>query len=295
MSSLKQLIFNALMKCATVNPDVPAPEFATAEEARDEFIRMMMVELFPEDPSVPVESPGRKKRGPMSEEAKVAMKAKRDATVAAKKGDSPVAAPVVEEKPKAEEKPKKAKKVKAEPVAEAKVEPVVDEEKPKAEEKPKKAKKVKAEADAKPETVEEEKPKKAKKVKPAEDANLAKVDPTWRKHLKKAAGDKHSKEQEAELLTYLNGLTKEEFDSKKAEEHVKTFLGAPAVAVEVKKADEKVDADLEVVEFNGKEYFVNPETKRVYEGEGEYDEEVGWTNYNPVGHVGQFAFTDMKI
>ena len=294
MSSLKQLIFNALMKCATVYCDVPPPVFETAEAARDEFIRIVLIELFPEDPSVPataVESPGRKKRGPMSEEAKVAMKAKRDATVAAKKGDSPVASPVVEEKPKAEEKPKKAKKVKAE--AEAKVEPVVDEEKPKAEEKPKKAKKVKAEAEAKPETVVE---KKAKKVKPAEDANLAKVDPTWRKHLKKAAGDKHTKEQEAELLTYLNGLTKEEFDGKKAEEHVKTFLGEPEVAVVAPVVPiEKVDADLEVVEFNGKDYFVNPETKRVYEGEGEYDEEVGWTNYKAVGQVGQFEFAEMKL
>jgi hypothetical protein len=280
MSSLKQLIFNALMKCSIAT----VPEFDTVEEARDAFIKIMMVELFPEDSSFPtaaVESPGRKKRGPMTDEAKAAMKAKRDATVAAKKsGESPVpvkAETDTEEKPKAEEKPKKAKKVKAEPVVETKVEPV-------AEEKPKKEKKA------------EEKPKKEKKVKPTEDANLQKVDPTWRKHLKKAAGDKHSKEQEAELLTYLNGLTKEEFDGKKAEEHVKAFLGAgePAPAAPATK-DEKVEADLEIVEFDGKEYFVNPDTKRVYEGEGEYDEESGWTNYNPVGYVGMAAFAEMTL
>ena len=68
------------------------------------------------------------------------------------------------------------------------------------------------------------------------------------------------------------------------------------IASRVAKADDgKVEADLTVVEFNGKEYYVNPETKRVYEGEGSYDEETGWTNYKPVGYVGMAAFAEMKV
>lgn len=279
-STLKQLITAAVLKVATVDPDAPIVEYETPDLARDAFLEKLIAELFPESPEVkrkakkmkllpdspvadvvvpmdessPGGSVGKKKRGPMSDEAKAAMKAKRDATLAAKK---------------AKEEPVE---VLTEALKEMKIEPKKEE--PKAEPKKK-----------------EEKPKKEKKAespKKVKDANLAKIDPTWRKHLKKAAGDKYAKEQEAELLTFLNAMDKEAFNAKKAEAHIAAFLTKP-------EADGKVSADLTVVEFNGKDYFVNPETKRVYEGEGEYDEEVGWTNYKPVGYVGMAAFTDMSL
>jgi hypothetical protein len=126
----------------------------------------------------------------------------------------------------------------------------------------------------------------AKKAAP-ETLNLAKIDPTWRKHLK-AADKEHAKELEPELLKYVNTLTNEAFNAKTSEAHVADFVAS--------RSDGKVLTELEVVEFNGKDYYVNPETKRVYEGEGVYDEATQeWTNMKAVGYVGMAAFTEMKM
>lgn len=286
MSSFKQLLVNAIVKVTHANPSLDSADGPSAIEARDAFIASLVAELFPENTFVHIKkakkssdaeaSPvkEKKKRGPMSDEAKVAMKAKRDATIAAKSaGNSPVSA---------EGKPKKAK---VDPVPSGTGTLVADPE-------PKKSPKAKKVKEVAP-VAAEEKPKKAPKAKKAavaEDANLQKIDPTWRKHLKKAAGDKYAKDQEAGLLTFLNDLDKDDFDAKRAEDHVKDFLGvAPA-------DDGKVETDMIVVEFNGKDYYVNPETKRVYEGEGEYDAETElWTSLKAVGYAGMAAFADMKL
>ena len=244
--SLKQLIISAIIKVSEENPLLNHPDAKTANESRDQFIQLLMNELFPEAevesthitvPVVPVEAPTpTKKRGPMTEEAKAAMKAKKAANAAAK------AVPVPE------------------PAAEPAAEPV--------------------EAPAK-----EKKPR-AKKAVP-ENANLAKIDPTWRKHLK-AADKEHAKELEPELLKYVNSLSNEDFHAKTTEAHVADFVAS--------RSDGKVEAEVVPVEFEGKDYFVNPETKRVYEGEGVYDEATQlWTNYKPVGTVGMAAFTHMTL
>lgn len=126
----------------------------------------------------------------------------------------------------------------------------------------------------------------AKKAAP-ETLNLVKIDPTWRKHLK-AADKEHAKELEPELLKYVNALSNEDFNAKTSEAHVADFVAS--------RSDGKVLTDLVTVEFNGKDYYVNPETKRVYEGEGVYDEATQeWTNYLPVGYVGMSTFTHMKL
>lgn len=283
MSSIKQLIVNAIIKVSQANPALDREGEPTAEQARDDFIKLLLAELFPEDPAMPApaapkktkktkkteetpapapavedsppalekateetaEAPapeGKKKRAPMTEEAKAAMKAKRDATLAAKKAE---AAPATAET---------------------------------------------AGSNAAAGASDPPKEKKARKTKTAEGANLAKIDPTWRKHIK-SVDKAFPKERESELLAYLNGLTKEDFDAKKAEEHVADFIASGAKAAD----DGKVEADLCVVEFNGKEYFVNPETKRVYEGEGECDADGNWTNYKGVGYVGMAAFAEMKM
>ena len=239
--SLKQLIISAIIKVSEENPLLNHPDAKTANESRDQFIQLLMNELFPEAevesthitvPVVPVEAPTpTKKRGPMTEEAKAAMKAKKAANAAAK------AAPVPE--------------------------PAAPVEAPAKEKKPR-----------------------AKKAVP-ENTNLPKIDPTWRKHLK-AADKEHAKELEPELLKYLNSLSNEDFHAKTTETHVADFIAS--------RSDGKVETDMEIVEFNGKDYYVNPETNRVYEGEGVYDEATQeWTNYLAVGYVGMSTFTHMKL
>ena len=259
--SLKQLIISAIIKVSEENPLLNHADAKTAIESRDQFIQLLMNELFPEAeletthitvPVVPVPAPApvatevpapTKKRGPMTEEAKAAMKAKKAAN-AAKKAETPV--PIV---PVPVEAPA--------PVVAAPVVAPAKEKKPRA-----------------------------KKAVP-ENANLVKIDPTWRKHLK-AADKEHAKELEPELLKYVNSLTNEEFHAKTTEAHVADFVAS--------RSDDKGLTDMEIVEFEGKDYFVNPETKRVYEGEGVYDPAtLQWTNYKPVGTVGMAAFTEMKM
>ena len=253
MSSIKQLIVNAILKVTAANPALDREGAPTAEEARDEFIRALLAELFPEDPAMPV-------------------------------------LPQQTEPPKPTEEPETGKKKRA-AAAKAKREAKKQDVSPPVLETAGSNAAAGAGGSAEPEPPKEKKPRKPKAEKPAEGANLAKIDPTWRKHLKNADKE-HAKELEPELLKYLNGLSKEEFDSKKAEEHVAAFVASRAAKPE---DDGKVEADLVVVEFNGKEYFVNPETKRVYEGEGECDAEGNWTSYKGVGYVGMAAFAEMKL
>jgi len=251
--SIKQLIISAIIKVSEENPLLNHEDPQTAIESRDQFIQLLMNELFPEAeletthitvPVVPVEVPmvveettPTKKRGPMTEEAKAAMKAKKAANAAKKAAE----APLVE--------------------APAPVEPV-------------------------PAPVKEKKPR-AKKAAVPENANLPKIDPTWRKHLK-AADKEHAKELEPQLLEYVNSLTNEEFHAKTTEAHVADFVAS--------RSDGKVLTELTEVDFNGKTYFVNPETNRVYEGEGVYNESTQeWTNMKAVGYVGMAAFTEMKM
>lgn len=288
MSSIKQLIVNAIIKVSSENPTLNREGEPSAEEARDNFIKLLLAELFPEDPSVPVSSPpkktkktkktgpepgpepallpevpvvtiteegmgpsspAKKKRAPMTEEAKAAMKAKREAKKA-----EPVSPPsensVLETVPVTETGSNAA-------------------------------------AGAGGEVVKE---KKTRKPKTAEDVNVPKIDGTWRKYAK-SVEKKFPKEDETELLKYLNALSKDEFNAKKGEEHVADFIASR----KPKPEDEKVEAELIEVDFNGKTYFVNPETKRVYEGEGTCDADGNWTNYKTVGYVGMATFADMKI
>jgi hypothetical protein len=269
--SIKQLIISAIIKVSEENPLLNHEDPKTAIESRDQFIQLLMNELFPEAeletthitvPVVPApvatevpapvatevpapvatevpapvvaEVPApTKKRGPMTEEAKAAMKAKKAAN-AAKKAETPV--------------------------------PV--------------------EAPVPVEPAKEKKPR-AKKAAVPENANLVKIDPTWRKHLK-AADKEHAKELEPQLLEYVNSLTNEDFHAKTTEAHVADFVAS--------RSDGKVETDVIPVEFEGKHYYINPKSKKVYEGEGVYDEATQqWTNYKPVGYVGMAAFTEMKM
>jgi hypothetical protein len=274
--SLKQIIISAIIKVSEENPLLNHADAETAIASRDHFIQLLMDELFPNTeqettitvPVVPTPAPvpveEKKKRAPMTEEAKAKAKAKRAANAEAKNAVPAEVPSVLEPVPA--------------PVPEPVPAPVPVEEKKKRApmtEEAKAAAKAKRAANAE-----------AKKAAP-ENPNLVKIDPTWRKHLK-AADKEHAKELEPELLKYVNALTNEAFNAKTSEAHVADFVAS--------RSDGKVEAELEIVEFNGKDYYVNPETKRVYEGEGVYDEATQeWTTYKPVGHVGMAAFTEMKM
>ena len=273
--SFKQLIISAIIKVSEENPLLNHADTETAIASRDHFIQLLMDELFPNTeqettitvPVVPTQAPvpapvvpveEKKKRAPMTEEAKAAAKAKRAANAEAKKAVPAEVPSVLEPVPAPVPAPVEEKKKRAPMTEEAKA-----------------AAKAKRAANAE-----------AKKAAP-ETLNLVKIDPTWRKHLK-AADKEHAKELEPELLKYVNALSNEDFNAKTSEAHVSDFVAS--------RSDGKVEAELEIVEFNGKDYYVNPETKRVYEGEGVYDEATqSWTNYLAVGYVGMSTFTHMTL
>jgi hypothetical protein len=328
MSSLKQLIYNTLVKCATPAPGTVPDSFETAEEARDSFIALVMAELFPEHGSsesavvdvpvvdaAPVASPAKKLTKEEKEAAKAAKAAEKEA--AAKAKEEAKAAKEAEKAAKAEAKAAKAASPKKSPEEKAAEKAAKEAEKAAAKEAEKKAKEeakaaekaakeaekaaAKAAEKAAKEAAKEEakaakaatkaSPKKAAEVvlpaSPKAEPNLAKIDPTWRKVLKEADKD-NAKALEPELLKFLNAMPKDAFNAKTAREHVAAFITSRAPV-----AEPTAPVDLEVVEFQGKEYYVNPETKRVYEGVTNAEGELTITR--PVGYVGMADFKDMVL
>jgi hypothetical protein len=320
MSSIKQLIINAIIKVSSENPALNREGEPSAEEARDLFIASLMAELFPEHGSsesavvvpvvepVPVASPAKK----LTKEEKEAAKAAKEAEKAAKAAEKEAAAKAKEEAKaakaaspkKSPEEKEAAKAAKEAEKAAAKAAAAAAKEAEKAaakaaKEAEKEAAKAAKEAEkeaAKAAKAAEKKtakasPKKAAEVvlpaSPKPEPNLPKIDPTWRKLLKEADKD-NAKALEPELLTFVNGLSNAGFHSKAAREHVAAFIASRAPA-----AEPAAPVDLEVVDFNGKEYYVNPETKRVYEGVMGEDGDLKITR--PVGYVGMADFKDMKL
>lgn len=118
-------------------------------------------------------------------------------------------------------------------------------------------------------------PKKVAAEGEKEKKNLEKINPTQRKAMKKISDAADPKE----FLVYVNGLSEEDYKSKTFEDHVRAF-------VEPKK-DDVQERVLLPVQFNGKDYFVDPETNKVYEAGEDVDKLVG--------HVGMLAFKDMVV
>jgi glucan-binding YG repeat protein len=315
MSSIKQLIINAVMKVSAEDPALNREGAPTADEARDLFIARLVAELFPEhgtessaivvpvveptvEPVAPATTPAKKLTKEEKEAAKAAKAAEKEAATKAKeeakaakeaakvaKAASPKASP---EEKKAAKEAEKAAAAKAKEEAKAAAAAAKEAEKAAA----KAAKEAEKEA-AKAAKAEAKKtsPKKAAEVvlpaSPKPEPNLAKIDPTWRKTLKEADKD-NAKALEPELLKFLNAMSNADFHGKTAREHVAAFIAARAPV-----AEPAAQVDLEVVEFNGKDYYVNPETKRVYEGVTNAEGELTVTR--PVGYVGMADFKDMTL
>jgi hypothetical protein len=176
------------------------------------------------------------------------------------------------EKPKRGRKPKTTTEVPAaapEPQPEAAPEPA----------KPKRGRKPKA-ATTPPAAPEQTEAPPAPKKEQAK--NIDKLTATNKKHIKKWAEEIGAAEPDTKaLLAHVNAMSSEVFNGSTFEQHVKSFL-QPAE----QPAEEK---ELQVlpVQFQGKTYYVDEETDRVYEErDGEH---VG------VGYVGMAAFADMKL
>jgi hypothetical protein len=135
--------------------------------------------------------------------------------------------------------------------------------------------------------------------------NLKKIDTTWKKYINtaaKALGKEVTDEMRSDVLAYVNRLTKKEFDLKKGVEHVTDFLAPQTASNAAAEPEEKKEpVDLDIVEFNGQDYFVGPPLgqppkRRVYEGVGTRDDDTGaYENYNGIGWVGMAAFEMMKV
>jgi hypothetical protein len=258
MASLAAFITQAITKVST-DETYANMDLATAEEARDNFTAALLFELG--------------------------------------LGPKPVAAhaPVTETK---EEKPKKKRAApkKAQEVAVAEAAVAILEQVKEA------PKEVEALTEAmKTLTVEEPKAKKARKTKAAEPephfgagagvpapeaakkkpgpkpkaktegaSNLEKLTPTHKKHLKAIAEEMRVDPREKEFLAHANAMTAEEWGAKSLDDHIRLFLAPepPALGAPPK--------EFLTVEFDGKDYLVDPTNKFIYEyTEGPVRKHVG--------------------
>lgn len=258
MASIATTIANAIYKVST-EETYANMEFATTEEARANFTAALLFELG--------------------------------------LGPKPAAAhaPVTEPKEEAPKKKRAAKKAQETVVAEAAV-AVLEQVKEPAPEvealaeelgqlalneqpKPKKARKTKAaepvKTDGEPVVATKKKPGPKPKAKPEGPVNVEKLTPTHKKHLKAAAEELKVAIDEKAFLAYVNAMSAEAWAAKSLEDHIRAFAGpAPTEFLHV--------------EFNGKDYLIDPKTRFIYEPtEGNVTTKLG--------EVGTVPFEDMEM
>lgn len=221
---LKQTIVKAILKVAEENPALNMDGQQPFEEARDDFIRCLMKELFPECPDV----------------------------VLPTDADKEVTIPKIETDP-VEQLTEQIKTL------------TIEEKK------------------------EKKKPAPRKPKAKAPGVNIKSLNKTQEKKLEKVTKDHKLETTKEGLLEYLNSLTPEDFDAKKFEDHIlDCFKPKP-------KEEEKVAVEFVVVEFEGKDYYVDEKTKKVCLPKGEPDAEGNYPGWEHVGYVGMSAFEKMVI
>ena len=284
MATLAALISSAINKVST-DPTYKEVDFETPQEAQASFTAALLYELglgpMPVAAHAPVSAP--------TEEAP---KKKR----AAKKTEAPKEVEAIteqlgqlalEEQPA----PKKVRKTKGngsgEPVS-SDSEPESAKEKKKPGPKPKKAAEpepVKA-PEPEPVKVEKKKPGPKPKAKVEGAINLEKLTPTHKKHLKTIAAELKVEPRDKEFLAYANDMSAEEWSVKPLDAHIRDFLlpeGAPALAAPPTEFLE--------VEFNGKEYLIDPTTKFIYTASASPTVKAR----SHVGAVGLLEFKDLEL
>jgi hypothetical protein len=260
MSSLKQIIVNAIVKVSGTNPALDRDGEPSAEDARADFIRQLLAELFPENAAVPSST-----YVPRAVEVPEVV-----LPVVPVSTGTLVAEEPKKEKKKAEPKPKKPK------VA----------EKPKAEDM-----EVDALADqVKVLVIEPAAEKKKPGPKPKKEKAPANVEAgaTFNGKFKAICAEFKVDANKKATLDALNKMTPEEFNApgKKLDDHIRDVLRPKPVATEVQDEAMQEIEGIEV-EFEGKMYVVDEKTKAVCE-------QVDGA-YKRVGYVGMAAFKDMVI
>lgn len=268
MSSLKQVIVNAVIK-VSADPAYTTREYGTSEEARADFIKALIAELFPECPDFMMPSAVQVSEvRSYKEQTEARAMAAISAVNAEIRRGATKTAPNTEEQvdgggpaPEKEKKKRAPKKKEAVPVVEAA--PVAA-----------------GAGEAAP-----EKKKRGPKPKVVDGAvnHPKKLNKTEENKVKSVAKELKVEADDTKVLEYLNAMPPEEYAVKSFDEHVRAFLTTKDVAV----VEEKVAKRGLLVEFNGKDYWIDPETKKVYTTTGSVDEHVG--------HVGMLEFEAMEI
>jgi hypothetical protein len=273
MSSIKQVIVNAIMRLATPDPAVEPVVYESAEAARDDFVKKLLAELFPENPGMEV--PPVKVKKPRAKKAAKAAEAPAVEATVDQLTDSlaamTVAEPAVAEKPAKKPRAKKAKAEK--PVAEGS-NAAAAAAPPPAEEKP--AKKPRAKKPKAEKPVAEGSNAAAAPAAPAKKADAVKLTAAQvnkAKDIAKSVGVEFDKKA---FLLWMGQLTEEE-RREPLEVMVRTYLSptgssAAATATAIEQHEE---LECIAVEFEGEEYWVNPSTRVVYKTQGEVEVKVG--------------------
>ena len=303
MASLAATITAAIMKVSATNPSLDREGGPTADEARDHFTALLLHELgLGPKPSAahatvtePTEKKAPKKRAAKkSQEAVVAeaavavletIKVPEVEALAEQLGQL-----ALEEQPK----PKKARKTKTESApASSESESEKPAEKKKPGPKPKKAVNphpgmgagVPAPEPPKAEAAPKKKPGPKPKAKPEGPVNVEKLTPTHKKHLKTIAEELKVDPRDKEFLAYANEMSAEEWGAKPLDDHIRAFLmpTPPPLAAP--------PTTFLQVEFNGKDYLVDPATNYIYAASD--DDTV--RARDRVGVVGELEFADLEI
>lgn len=186
--------------------------------------------------------------------------------------------PVVPATPEKEKKPRKPRAKKdAEPVAE----PVAEAEAPTTPEQP-----AHAEAQAPPPA-----PKKPRAKKEKGPVNLDKLTPTQTKQLKKLAEEAKVEADKKDMLAYVNEMTPEDYNAKSLDDHMKAFIqsrtGGVAAPEPQPQPEKEKELDCLEVEFEGRTYYIDSNTRRVYK------EEEGVHKF--AGYVGMGSLAGLKM
>lgn len=124
MNSLKQTIVNAVLR-VIADPQYKDRDYSTPQEARDDFVKALIAELFPESPEMPNPTAVEVPTLPASpkEKKKPGRKPKAAAKPAEPVAEEKPAEPVAEEKPAEPAEPAKPVKQRAKPGPKPKVKP----------------------------------------------------------------------------------------------------------------------------------------------------------------------------